>query len=88
MKTNEIKNMVELLSVRSVSKAINDVWHDKFKICIAIDGINLDFETDFKDGKGIMHECLKIFPDNEYNYSKFESKYNRTPKEARKLYKD
>lgn len=73
---------VELLEVKSISTKIGGQWSNNFNVKIKVDGIELDFNSDLKDG--IMAECQKIF-DNTYNYKSFDYRYSRTPSEFKML---
>lgn len=73
---------VELLEVKSISTKMGEVWNDNFNVKIRVDGVELDFNSDLKDG--LMNECQKIF-DNTYNYKSFDYNYSRTPAEFKTL---
>lgn len=76
---------VELLEVKSISNKIGEVWNDNFNVRLRVDGIELDFNSDLKDG--VIAECKKIFDDG-YSYKSFDYIYSRTSAEMKKLYGD
>lgn len=75
------KLKVELLEVKSISRKLNEQWQDLFNIRVMVDGIELNFESDLKNG--LVKEIENIFKKENYNYTSFYSKYGRKPKERK-----
>lgn len=80
------KPKVKLLEVKSVSKKVDEVWHDLFNIRIKVQDTEFDFEDDLKNG--LLKACQNIFSSREYDYKSFDYDYSRNPKKSKRMFGD
>lgn len=80
------KPKVKLLEVKSVSKKVDEVWHDLFNVRIKVQDTEFDFEDDLKNG--LLKACQNIFSSREYDYKSFDYDYSRNPKKSKRMFGD
>lgn len=80
------KPKVKLLEVKSVSKKVDEVWHDLFNVRIKVQDTEFDFEDDLKNG--LLKACQNIFSSREYDYKSFDYDYGRNPKKSKRMFGD
>ena len=80
------KPKVKLLEVKSVSKKVDEVWHDLFNVRIKVQDTEFDFEDSLENG--LLKACQNIFSSREYDYKSFDYDYSRNPKEQKRMFGD